>query len=755
MILRYFYINNYYEKKENLNINLGGIFRFHYENNRIHVRKNEDYTNSLYEEIPEISDVSAILGKNGAGKTSVLRMINFLFNDLRGSANGKYIVIFELADGKYIIYSKLRIENINEVKKSFGIVRVDRKEMQDRFSDMGLIYYSGIFDKTTPFQENANLKDISINSEFEKFCKERKLSDIEESIVNSFRADNIKREVKFHIEFNKEFEKAGLELLFEVPKKIEMGFIWGLDYIRKWQNDEQVKEQIEILDRIEEKLNNYFEKKENVDGFLQEMLFVLLLDEIVKNIEANKYNYNNALIKLEKKINKEEWNVADYFSIIINELFMTDLEGDIEYKEAQDRQDEGDASPAYEDIWDDLNGLISNFLNLENIDIKKAHKVIESIIEYEGLNENRKYEFGSREHKLIIINDWLSEIEEELAKSDFDLYIVNQLFTIAELLIQLNGGSEEEYKREYAYYTSVWEFSKSVEPILPDGMVETPLIMDGDTINRIEVLKDIKESIISIVEKSEYNLDERKIRISLDDEKVLEFIYKFEQLECKLIELDIDRKDISSGHTAYLDMCTRLNVACSDGIIVNKAYVILLIDEGDIYLHPEMQLRFVNSVLNLVHYIYKNKKVQIIFTSNSPFIISDIQNTNITYLERKDMKSDGFSTKTISSGVGKTFAANVNDLLLQAFFVKNGLIGEFAVNKIDSLIRKLRSGDISDVEKEKYKGIIGIIGEPLIRRKLEKMFFTQNDNVGLKEQLDYYKKQVGIIEKKIEGAGNI
>lgn len=66
------------------------------------------------------------------------------------------------------------------------------------------------------------------------------------------------------------------------------------------------------------------------------------------------------------------------------------------------------------------------------------------------------------------------------------------------------------------------------------------------------------------------------------------------------------------------------------------------------------------------------------------------------------------------------FAANVNDILKESFFLENGFIGEFTKQKILSLIKFITKGSPKNKEwdKEKAKYFISLIGEPIIKEKL-------------------------------------
>lgn len=261
--------------------------------------------------------------------------------------------------------------------------------------------------------------------------------------------------------------------------------------------------------------------------------------------------------------------------------------------------------------------------------------------------------------------------------------------------------------------------------------------IDADTDRHINLLKDVINMFIDFTNKYELDFNNSMLKIKLDNQNILEFIYKFRELNCETVELDAQRNDISSGHSAYLDMCARINAARKSGEIHKKENVILLIDEGDIYLHPEKQLAFMNNLLKLLQILYKGKKVQVIVTSNSPFIISDIQTSNILYLENKDN-----IVSTTKSSISNTFASNINCLLLDSFFVKNGLIGEYAFEKIDGILRDILKNNITQDKIEYIKKVLGIIGEPIIRRKLEKMLFCNMEYYNVRREIEYYEKRI-------------
>lgn len=121
----------------------------------------------------------------------------------------------------------------------------------------------------------------------------------------------------------------------------------------------------------------------------------------------------------------------------------------------------------------------------------------------------------------------------------------------------------------------------------------------------------------------------------------------------------------------------------------------LLFDEIEICFHPNFQRIFISELLrNLNEMDIENiKSINILFSTHSPFILSDIPQSNILRLE-----SGSKSTKQFH----QTFGANIHDLLANDFFLKDGFIGEFAKEKINDIIHNL-SYKINEKEIELLK----------------------------------------------------
>jgi hypothetical protein len=81
------------------------------------------------------------------------------------------------------------------------------------------------------------------------------------------------------------------------------------------------------------------------------------------------------------------------------------------------------------------------------------------------------------------------------------------------------------------------------------------------------------------------------------------------------------------------------------------------------------------------------KKVHFIITSHSPFVLSDLPKENVIFLE-KDEKTGYCKNVTKETNI-ETFGANIHTLLSHGFFMKDGLMGEFAKEKINKILTYL------------------------------------------------------------------
>jgi hypothetical protein len=106
-------------------------------------------------------------------------------------------------------------------------------------------------------------------------------------------------------------------------------------------------------------------------------------------------------------------------------------------------------------------------------------------------------------------------------------------------------------------------------------------------------------------------------------------------------------------------------------------YVNILLDEVELYFHPDLQRRFVSLLVSSIEGLKLNWifGVNITMVTHSPFVLSDIPSSNILYLSRNDKQKLH----------PKTFAANIHDLFNDAFYLPDTM-GEIARSHVGEVV---------------------------------------------------------------------
>lgn len=301
------------------------------------------------------------------------------------------------------------------------------------------------------------------------------------------------------------------------------------------------------------------------------------------------------------------------------------------------------------------------------------------------------------------------------------------------------------------------------------------------------------------------NMDEEKIReyLDIDEHRIFKITSKingwaeetftledlknpdkFSQLEKKYLFLpDAQLLYFSSGQYAKFAFLTKLywyvagyrkeigkyqdiigeNEFRSEDALLDEETALIFIDEGETYYHPEWQRKYVKTLLEMMNYVGKGSKIQIVITTNSPFILSDILKEDVTYLAGENEKR-----------FDRTLGQNIHRLLKENFFM-DYTIGEYARELIERIVSCLKnpknsetvskSEEIKEVilryygkEKDIYSAmqlLIEQIGEPVYRHELE-MLLEESDvmkNHRSKERLLDEKRKIEEKIKELEKKG--
>ena len=224
----------------------------------------------------------------------------------------------------------------------------------------------------------------------------------------------------------------------------------------------------------------------------------------------------------------------------------------------------------------------------------------------------------------------------------------------------------------------------------------------------------------------------------------------YNQENCDCIGFSFD-ESVSSGEYQFLLIFAQINE-----YFKNKN--ILFIDEGDVFLHPNWQKKYIQY---LIRFLTDNfhKNFHLILTTHSPFILSDLPKENVIFLEEG---------KQVDINI-ETFGANIHTLLSHGFFMKDGLMGEFAKSKIEEikkfyeLVQKMQTRmkkTLSTKElikksferrKTRFYNVQSIIGEPFIKtvmkNYLDELELVLFDTTMIDKELKALEKRKRHLEK--------
>lgn len=256
------------------------------------------------------------------------------------------------------------------------------------------------------------------------------------------------------------------------------------------------------------------------------------------------------------------------------------------------------------------------------------------------------------------------------------------------------------------------------------------------------------------------------MKITLDHEKKKELLNKMISITNELTKhrlhfhYEFDHK-MSSGQQNLVNFFSRLlwakqNINLRESLeeATKSERIILFIDEGEITFHPEWQRRYFNEAISFVKKLFTERKVQLLITTHSPFVLSDLPKQNVIFLE-KDGKGNAIKSTLEKEN---TFGANIHDLLSNSFFM-DASIGEFVSDRIKEVVKFYYKVVDAKSEKSrralneeymsirhKFHFIVESIGDDVIKGILENHIeFIENKLIGK----SYREIRIAKLEKEI------
>lgn len=143
----------------------------------------------------------------------------------------------------------------------------------------------------------------------------------------------------------------------------------------------------------------------------------------------------------------------------------------------------------------------------------------------------------------------------------------------------------------------------------------------------------------------------------------------------------------------------------------------LVVDELESGMHLEWSRSLINFLVNYINEINKvgGMNFQPIFTTHSPYMLSDIKPGNVIMIEKN--QEIGYSEGKV---LQNTFAKNIQEIMKENLI--DNIYGDFALAKIDSMIGILNGEEVQEGNEEELLKEIHLISEPILRNKLLEMY---------------------------------
>lgn len=212
-------------------------------------------------------------------------------------------------------------------------------------------------------------------------------------------------------------------------------------------------------------------------------------------------------------------------------------------------------------------------------------------------------------------------------------------------------------------------------------------------------------------------------------------------------------EDLSSGEQQlihsiqsvlyHLNNINSAHASGDDRQVYNAVNIIY--DEIELYYHPDYQRRFISELLRSLEKLEMSKtkngvkSLNILFSTHSPFILSDIPQKNILKLEIDEKSGKSFP----SDNNTETLGANIHDLLATSFFLNKSYMGEFIRDKISSLIDYLDNVNTHGWAKDDAVKFIDLVGDPMLKTDLKELFRSNPNlysNEDIEKEMDRLKR---------------
>jgi ABC-type dipeptide/oligopeptide/nickel transport system ATPase component len=232
---------------------------------------------------------------------------------------------------------------------------------------------------------------------------------------------------------------------------------------------------------------------------------------------------------------------------------------------------------------------------------------------------------------------------------------------------------------------------------------------------------------------------------------LLDFPFTVIKTKTKIEFLTKDKTKLLFGNLSFGQKFAIHMLASIYHRIKHNKISIFFLDEVTLSMNPRLERKFIHILLSIVKKVEEELQesisVHFIITSHSPFVLSDIPKENVIFLKKDE--NTARCVNDTNNVHFETFGANIHSLLANGFFMKDGLMGEFAKEKINQVYNFIVQKDTNFIKtKEEAQNIINLIGEPMLRKELQFLYDEKFEVDEIDKQIREYEEAIEELKSK-------
>ena len=281
---------------------------------------------------------------------------------------------------------------------------------------------------------------------------------------------------------------------------------------------------------------------------------------------------------------------------------------------------------------------------------------------------------------------------------------------------------DADWESEIAFYLEKMEYLDNELASLMNS-----LKVENQKVSFVEVFQKISDFLL-LLNNYNISIENAEILVNfsrdlLQEQEFLDICKKFDSLRGFFNQysylgfniLEFDSFCMSAGEINFIRLFS--NALFSQQQFNDIKDYIFLIDEIEMGMHLEWSRKLIN---NFVEFLKRERRradvnLQLIFTTHSPYMLSDIKPGNVIMLEKN--QETGYSEGKV---LQNTFAKNIQEIMKENLI--DNIYGDFALAKINSMIERLNREDELEGTEEELLKEIHLISEPILRNKLLEIY---------------------------------